>query len=175
MDVNGVRGIENLVPTCANHNTVVNQFGTIYANEIYMFFRNNVVPCETFFEQVGPPKLDNYDWDDVLAEFMATITDPNIDMNNHASDLDAARAKWRQQYLNGIYTEVTNDDIESFRATLWRDQQEVLAHQAFGTAKKILEQINGLLNAQTDAFQARDIKDMSRALNKILGCVCGRC
>ena len=35
--------------------------------------------------------------------------------------------KWRQQYLNGIYTEVTNDDIESFRATLWRDQQEVLA------------------------------------------------
>ena len=78
--------------------------------------------------------------------------------------------KWRQQYLNGIYTEVTNDDIESFRATLWRDQQEVLAHQAFGTAKKILEQINGLLNAQTDALQARDIKDMSLAFKKILGC-----
>ena len=78
--------------------------------------------------------------------------------------------RWRQQYLNGRYAEVTNDDIESFRATLWRDQQEVLAHQAFGTAKKILEQINGLLNAQTDAFQARDIKDMSLALNKILGC-----
>ena len=78
--------------------------------------------------------------------------------------------KWRQQYLNGIYTEVTNDDIESFRATLWRDQQEVLAQQAFGTAKKILEQINGLLNAQTDALQARDIKDMSLAFNKILGC-----
>ena len=81
--------------------------------------------------------------------------------------------KWRQQYLNGIYTEVTNDDIESFMATLWRDQQEVLAQQAFGTAKKILEQINGLLNAQTDALQARDIKDMSLAFNKILGCVSG--
>ena len=81
--------------------------------------------------------------------------------------------KWRQQYLNGIYTEVTNDDIESFRATLWRDQKEVLAQQAFGTAKKILEQINGLLNAQTDALQARDIKDMSLAFNKILGCVSG--
>jgi hypothetical protein len=69
--------------------------------------------------------------------------------------------KWRQQYLNGIYTEVTNDDIESFRATSWRAQQEIMAHQAFGAAKKILEQINGLLNAQTDALQARDIKDMS--------------
>ena len=81
--------------------------------------------------------------------------------------------KWRQQYLNGIYTEVTNDDIESFRATLWRDQQEVLAQQAFGTAKKILEQINGLLDAQADSLQARDIKDMSLAFNKILGCVNG--
>ncbi len=81
--------------------------------------------------------------------------------------------KWRQQYLNGIYTEVTNDDIESFRATLWRDQQEVLAQQAFGAAKKILEQINGLLNAQTDSFQARDIKDMSLAFNKILGWLSG--
>jgi hypothetical protein len=81
--------------------------------------------------------------------------------------------KWRQQYLNGIYTEVTNDDIESFRATLWRDQQEVLAQQAFGAAKKILEQINGLLNAQRDALHARDIKDMSLAFNKILGCVSG--
>ena len=78
--------------------------------------------------------------------------------------------KWRQQYLNGIYTEVTNDDIESFRASSWRARQEIMAHQAFGTAKKILEQINGLLNAQTDALQARDIKDMSLAFNKILGC-----
>ena len=25
--------------------------------------------------------------------------------------------KWRQQYLNGLYTEVTNDDIESFRVS----------------------------------------------------------
>ena len=66
--------------------------------------------------------------------------------------------KWRQQYLNGIYTEVTNDDIESFRATLWRDQKEVLAQQAFGAAKKILEQINGLLDAWTDSLQAREIK-----------------
>ena len=48
-----------------------------------------------------------------------------------------------------------------------------MPHQAFGTAKKILEQINGLLNAQTDALQARDIKDMSLAFNKILGCVSG--
>ncbi len=78
-----------------------------------------------------------------------------------------------QQYLNGIYTEVTNDDIESFRATLWRDQQEVLAQQAFGASKKILEQINGLLDAQTDSLQARDVKDMSLAFNKILECVSG--
>jgi len=81
--------------------------------------------------------------------------------------------KWRQQYLNGIYTEVTNDDIESFRATLWRAQQEIMAHQAFGAAKKILEQINGLLNAQTDSLQAREIKDLSLAFSKVLGCVHG--
>ena len=81
--------------------------------------------------------------------------------------------KWRQWYLNGICTEVTNYDIESFRASSWRPQQEVLAHQAFGTAKKILEQINGLLDAQADSLQARDIKDMSLAFNKILGCVSG--
>ncbi len=57
-----------------------------------------------------------------------------------------------QQYLNGIYTEVTNDDIESFRATLWRDQQEILAHQAFGTAKKIIGQIDEMLNTPADPF-----------------------
>ena len=66
--------------------------------------------------------------------------------------------KWREQYLNGIYTEVTNDDIESFRATSWRAQQEIMAHQAFGAAKKILERINGLLDARTDSLQAREIK-----------------
>ena len=44
--------------------------------------------------------------------------------------------KWRQQYLNGLYTEVTNDDIELFRDTSWRSQQEIMAHQAFGAAKK---------------------------------------
>ena len=81
--------------------------------------------------------------------------------------------KWRQQYLNGIYTEVTNDDIESFRATLWRDQQEIMAHQAFGTAKKIIGQIDELLNAQTDSLQAREIKDLSLAFSKVLGCVHG--
>ena len=48
-----------------------------------------------------------------------------------------------------------------------------MAHQAFGAAKKILEQKNSLLNAQTDALQARDIKDMPLAFNKILGCVSG--
>ena len=66
--------------------------------------------------------------------------------------------KWRQQYLNGIHTEVTSDDIESFRATSWRAQQEIMAHQGFGAAKKILEQINGLLDARTDSLQAREIK-----------------
>ena len=81
--------------------------------------------------------------------------------------------KWRQQYLNGIYTEVTNDDIESFMATLWRDQQEVLAQQAFGTAKKIIGQIDELLNAWTDSLQAREIKDLSLAFSKVPGCVHG--
>ena len=69
--------------------------------------------------------------------------------------------------------EVTNDDIESFRATLWRDQKEVLAQQAFGTAKKIIGQIDELLNAPADSLQARGIKDISLAFNKILGCVNG--
>jgi len=46
-----------------------------------------------------------------------------------------------------------------------------MAHQAFGAAKKNLEQIGGLLDARTDSLQARDIKDMSLAFNKILGCV----
>ena len=81
--------------------------------------------------------------------------------------------KWRQQYLNGIYTEVTNDDIESFRASSWRAQQEIMAHQAFGTAKKIIGQIDELLNAQTDSLQAREIKDLSLAFSKVLGCVHG--
>ena len=81
--------------------------------------------------------------------------------------------KWRQQYLNGIYTEVTNDDIESFRASSWRAQQEIMAHQAFGAAKKIIGQIDELLDAPADSLQARDIKDMSLAFNKILGCVSG--
>ena len=46
-----------------------------------------------------------------------------------------------------------------------------MAHQAFGAAKKILEQINDLLDARTDSLQAREIKDLSLAFNKILGCV----
>ena len=69
--------------------------------------------------------------------------------------------------------EVTNDDIESFRATLWRDQKEVLAQQAFGTAKKIIGQIDELLNAPADSLHARDIKDLSLAFSKVLGCVSG--
>ena len=69
--------------------------------------------------------------------------------------------------------EVTNDDIESFRATLWRDQKEVLAQQAFGTAKKIIGQIDELLNAPADSLHARDIKDLSLAFSKVLGCVHG--
>ena len=103
--------------------------------------------------------------------------DGHVDFIKRASEVcgvpRSTLKKWRQQYLNGIYTEVTNDDIESFRATLWRDQQEVLAQQAFGTAKKILEQINGLLNARTDSLQAREIKDLSLAFSKVLGCVHG--
>jgi len=48
-----------------------------------------------------------------------------------------------------------------------------MAHQAFGAAKKILEQINGLLDARTDSLQAREIKDLSLAFSKVLGCVSG--
>ena len=61
--------------------------------------------------------------------------DGHVDFIKRASEVcgvpRSTLKKWRQQYLNGIYTEVTNDDIESFRATLWRDQQEIMAHQAF--------------------------------------------
>jgi len=39
---------------------------------------------------------------------MATITDPNIDMNNHGSDLDAARARW---HCFSICILVTSDDL----------------------------------------------------------------
>ena len=52
--------------------------------------------------------------------------------------------RWQPQYLNGVYCEVTDDDIESFKAALWGDQQEMLAHQAFGAAKKIIGQIDEL-------------------------------
>ena len=48
-----------------------------------------------------------------------------------------------------------------------------MAHQAFGAAKKILEQIDSLLNARTDSLQAREIKDLSLAFSKVLGCVHG--
>jgi hypothetical protein len=103
--------------------------------------------------------------------------DGHVDFIKRASEVcgvpRSTLKKWRQQYLNGIYTEVTNDDIESFRASSWRAQQEIMAHQAFGAAKKILEQINGLLNARTDSLQAREIKDLSLAFSKVLGCVSG--
>ena len=103
--------------------------------------------------------------------------DGHADFIKRASDVcgvpRSTLKKWRQQYLNGIYTEVTNDDIESFRASSWRAQQEIMAYQAFGAAKKILEQINGLLNARTDSLQAREIKDLSLAFSKVLGCVSG--
>ena len=48
-----------------------------------------------------------------------------------------------------------------------------MAHQAFGAAKKNLEQIGGLLDARTDSLQARKIKDLSLAFSKVLGCVYG--
>ena len=48
-----------------------------------------------------------------------------------------------------------------------------MAHQAFSAAKKILEQINGLLNARTDSLEAREIKDLSLVFSKALGCVHG--
>ena len=103
--------------------------------------------------------------------------DGHADFIKRASDVcgvpRSTLKKWRQQYLNGIYTEVTNDDIEAFRATLWRDQQEVLAQQAFGTASKIINHIDGLLDGDTGSLQARDVKDLSLAFNKILGCVNG--
>ena len=54
-----------------------------------------------------------------------------------------------------------------------RDQQEVLAQQAFGTAKKIIGQIDELLNAPAESLQAREIKDLSLAFSKVLDCVHG--
>ena len=54
-----------------------------------------------------------------------------------------------------------------------RDHQEMLAQQAFGTAKKIIGQMDELLNAPADSLHARDIKDLSLAFNKLLGCVSG--
>lgn len=48
-----------------------------------------------------------------------------------------------------------------------------MAHQAFGAAKKNLEQIGGLLDARTDSLQARYIKDLSLAFSKVPDCVHG--
>ena len=63
--------------------------------------------------------------------------DGHTDFIKRASDVcgvpRSTLKKWRQQNLNGLYTEVTNDDIEFFRATLWLDQPERLAH---GIAKR---------------------------------------
>ncbi|HCP99873.1 MAG TPA: hypothetical protein DIT99_03920 [Candidatus Latescibacteria bacterium] len=64
------------------------------------------------------------------------------------------------------YKPLSDDQLARIPAPDYRQQ-------AFGAAKKILEQINGLLDARTDSLQARDIKDMSLAFNKILGCVSG--
>ena len=101
--------------------------------------------------------------------------DGHVDFIKRASEVcgvpRSTLKKWRQQYLNGIYTEVTNDDIESFRASSWRAQQEIMAHQAFGAAKKILEQIDRLVSMETDSLKAREIKDLSLAFSKVLGCV----
>ena len=64
------------------------------------------------------------------------------------------------------YKPLSDDQLARIPAPDYRQQ-------AFGAAKKILEQIDGLLNARTDSLQARDIKDLSLAFNKLLGCVSG--
>ena len=49
----------------------------------------------------------------------------------------------------------------------------MLAQQAFGAATNIMEQIDCLLDADTDSLQAMDVKDLSLAFSKIPGCVNG--
>ena len=81
--------------------------------------------------------------------------------------------RWRPQYPNAIYTEVTNDDIETFRATSWRNQQAMPASNAFSAARKIINQIDGLPDVDIESSQAREIMDLSLAFSKVLGCVHG--
>jgi|AP95_1055475.scaffolds.fasta_scaffold45822_2 hypothetical protein len=79
--------------------------------------------------------------------------------------------RWRPQYPNAIYTEVTNDDIETFRATSWRNQQAMPASNAFSAARKIINQIDGLPDVDMESSQAREIMDLSMAFSKVLGSV----
>jgi hypothetical protein len=79
--------------------------------------------------------------------------------------------KWRQQYLKGRYTEVTDEDVEVFRATTWRIQKEALAAEAFGVARKILYQIDGILEADAEILPTDEVKDLALAFSKMLGSV----
>ncbi len=79
--------------------------------------------------------------------------------------------RWRPQYPNAIYTEVTNDDIETFRATSWRNQQAMPAGNAFSAARKIINQIDGLPDVDIESSHAREIMDLSLAFSKVLGSV----
>ena len=101
--------------------------------------------------------------------------DGHVDFIKRASEVcglpRSTLKKWRQKYLNGIYTEVTNDDIETYRATSWRNQQAMPASNAFCAARKIINQIDGLPDVDIESSQAREIMDLSMAFSKVMGSV----
>lgn len=63
------------------------------------------------------------------------------------------------------------DDIESFRATQWHNQQEMLALQAFSIATETSEHKYSLPDVDTDSLQAREVKYLSLAFSKGLCCM----
>ena len=62
------------------------------------------------------------------------------------------------------YKPLSDDQLARIPAPDYRQQ-------AFGAAKKILEQIDRLVSMETDPLKAREIKDLSLAFSKVLGCV----
>ena len=77
--------------------------------------------------------------------------------------------RWRQDDLNGKYTEVANDDVEAFLQVC---VPEFPAGDGFSAAGKIVNRIDGLMNGDMEAWQVREIKDRSPAFSKVLGIGC---
>ena len=101
--------------------------------------------------------------------------DGHVDFIKKASEVcgvpRSTLKRWRKEFLDGTYTEVTDEDVEAFRATAWRAQQEALASEAFRVARQILCQIDCMLDATHEGDSADDIKHLALAFSKLLGSV----